>query len=111
MSILSSETSGILNQFRVIGGVVPPQENFSLSHCAGAIADRKNVKVFCRILFLRMGEIQTIKERYNAEVFIQVCYVSCMRILNMMFFFIQVIISIHMPTLLRKLWLVYGGVS
>lgn len=66
------EKPGLFNHFRAIGGVAPQTENFSLSHGGVSTAnERKNVKVYFRILFLRMGEIQTIKERYNAEVFIQ----------------------------------------
>ena len=64
---------GLFNHFRVMGGVQPPQEHYNLSHGGNLSAnDRKDVNVYCRVLFLRMGEIQTIKERYNAEVYIQV---------------------------------------
>jgi len=63
---------GLFNHFRVMGGVQPPQEHYNLSHGGSLTSkDRKDVKVYCRVLFLRMGEIQTIKERYNAEVYIQ----------------------------------------
>jgi len=66
------EKPGLFNHFRTLGGVVPQTEIFSLSHGGIQTAnERKDVKVYCRILFLRMGEIQTVKERYNAEVFIQ----------------------------------------
>jgi len=66
------EKPGLLNHFRVLGGVVSQTEIFSLSHGGVQTAnERTNVKVYCRVLILRMGEIQTIKERYNAEVFIQ----------------------------------------
>ena len=30
-----------------------------------------STQVFVRVLFLKMGEIQTIKERYSAEVYVE----------------------------------------
>jgi len=68
---ITKEKPHLFNHFLVMGGIQPIQASYDLSHGGATLQERENVKVFCRVLFLRMGEIQTIKERYNAEVFIQ----------------------------------------